>query len=417
MTMQNDVLPETRLAIQGGPRSVNEAWPQWPVWDDSERTELLDTLESGEWFYGKKVRHFEEAFASFHNVRHAVSCANGTVAIEMGLRALGIGAGDEVIVPPYSFIATAGAVVAVGALPIFADIDPDTYCIDPADVRRKISSRTRAIIPVHVGGRFADMTALRAIADERGLKLLEDAAHCWGSLLNDAGPGTLGDCATFSFQGSKNITAGEGGILLTNDDTVSGLCRSYSDCGRAPGSVWYDHPRAGSNLRMTEFQAAILIAQLKRLPSQIERRQRSATLLDERLASIPGIHLSSPHPQMTRRSYHLYIFRVDADELGVSRDRFVEALNAEGVPVSGGWVRPLYANGVFQSCKQGPRHPITSPLFGAGVDYTQVHCPTCEAVCRDAVWLTQTLLLASEAQIEQAADAIAKVARRARLLT
>lgn len=413
----SDAPQSTKLAIHGGAPAVDAPWPSWPVWDENERAGLLETFESGKWFYGKKVRQFEECFAAFHNLRYGVSCSNGTTAIEMGLRALGVCAGDEVIVPPYSFIATASAVIAVGAIPVFADIEPRTLCIDPDDVRKRITSRTRAIIPVHVGGRFADLAAVRAIADAHGLKILEDAAHCWGSLEDGKGPGTIGDCATFSFQESKNITAGEGGILLTNNAEIAELARSYSDCGRAEGGAWYDHPHAGSNLRLTEFQAAILLAQLGRLPRQIERRERSVEILNQRLQRIEGIHLPKPHLRMTRRSYHLYIFRIDQEALGATRDRFIEALCAEGVPASPGWVRPLYANGVFQSCKQGPRHPVTSPLYGCRVDYTQVYCPTCEAVCHDAVWLTQTLLLADDIQIERLADAIIKVASHARELT
>jgi dTDP-4-amino-4,6-dideoxygalactose transaminase len=381
------------------------------VWDDAERSALLDVLESGKWWYGEQVRRFEQEYAAFHDVRHGVSCTNGTAAIEMALRAIGIVAGDEVIVPAYTFIATASAVITVGAMPIFADILPDTLCIDPQDVRRKITPRTKAVIPVHVGGRFADLDVISAIAAEHKLQIIEDAAHAWGSMLDGRGPGTIGRCATFSFQVSKNITAGEGGIVITNDAELAELCRSYSHCGRRTGSNWYDHDYLGSNLRMTEFQAAILLAQLSRLESQIAARQHSAAILDNRLREISGLRLLRTEPRMTRRSYHMYIFRLDTQRLGISRDRFIDALTAEGVPAIAGWYQPLYANRIFHPPSGAVEHGITAPLAGKNVDYSDVRCPVTEQVCRDAVWIPQNILLAAESDIDAVADAIDKVVR------
>src|SRR3954454_1232957 len=298
------IIEKSPLALNGGEPVAKRDWPAWPVWDDAERKGLNEVLESGKWWFGEKVKRFEDAFAAFHKVRFGISCTNGTAALEIGLRALGIVHGDEVIVPPYTFVANASAVVNVGGIPVFADIEPDTLCLDPADVERKITPRTNVIIPVHVSGRFADMDGLTRVAAKHGLAILEDAAHAWGSMLDGKGPGTIGRCATFSFQISKNITAGEGGIVLTNDEALAELCRSYSHCGRRSGSNWYDHDYLGSNLRMTEFQAGLLLAQLSRLESQIAQRERSAVILDRRLRGLPGIRLIRPEPRMTRRSYH-----------------------------------------------------------------------------------------------------------------
>ena len=403
------------LALHGGAPAARRDWPAWPVWDDAERRGLLEVLESGKWWFGERVRAFERAFADVHHVRHGISCTNGTAAIEIGLRALGVSRGDEVIVPPYTFIATASAVITVGGVPVFADIEPETLCLDPADVARKVTPKTRAVIPVHVAGRFADVDGLARVAAERNVAVLEDAAHAWGSLLDGKGPGTVGRAATFSFQISKNITSGEGGIILTNDDGLAELCRSATNCGRRSGGAWYDHDYLGSNLRMTEFQAAVLLAQLERLEGQMARRERAAAILDRRLAQLPGIRLIRPEPRMTRRSYHMYIFRVDEAVLGVSRDRFVEALCAEGVPATRGWYHPLYANGVFRKASSAQAaHPITSPLSGKGLDYSQVRCPVAEQVCRDAVWVPQNVLLADEAAVGAMADAIEKVVAHAR---
>jgi len=399
----------SRLAIHGGAPAAKCEWPRWPIWDDTERRALLEVLESGQWWYGEQVRRFEETYAAFHHVKYGVSCTNGTTAIEAGLRAIGVLPGDEVIVPAYTFVATASAVVTVGAIPVFADIEPDTLCIDFRDAQCKVTPRTRAIIPVHVAGRFADMAALSALAAKHHLEILEDAAHAWGSLLDGKGPGTIGRCATFSFQISKNMTAGEGGIILSNDEALAELCRSFTHCGRRKGGNWYDHDYLGSNLRLTEFQAAILLAQLARLDDQIARRQRSAALLDERLSKLPGVQLIRPEPRMTRRSYHMYILRIDEESLGISRDRFIEALTAEGVPATKGWYHPIYANGVFQSSATATRHGIISTLAGQHLDYRQVHCPVAEQVGRDAVWIGQNILLAPEPDILAAASAIEKV--------
>jgi dTDP-4-amino-4,6-dideoxygalactose transaminase len=397
------------LALLGGPAACSLQWPIWPVFDDAERRLLGTVLESGQWWFGAKVREFEAAYAAFQGSRFAVSCTNGTTAIEMGLKALGIGPGDEVIVPPYSFIATASAVITIGATPVFADIEPDTLCLDPADAARKVTARTRAIIPVHVAGMIADMDRLNVLAGQHGLEILEDAAHAWGSQLDGRGAGTLGHCGTFSFQVSKNITAGEGGVLVTDDEALADLCRSYTHCGRRKGSAWYDHDYLGSNLRLTEFQAAILLAQLGRLAGQTQQRQANAARLDAALDGLAAIQHLRPMPRMTRRSYHMYVFRLREDVLEINRDRFVEALNAEGVPASKGWYRPLYGNGVFRNSGSTAFHPIVSPLSDRGLDYTAVSCPVCEQVCRDAVWIPQNVLLAHPDQIDRAAEAIRKV--------
>jgi dTDP-4-amino-4,6-dideoxygalactose transaminase len=402
-----------RLALVGGKPTCDFAWPAWPVHDKKEELALLEVLRSGAWWYGERVQQFEQQFATFQGAAHGVSCTNGTTAIEMGLRALGVLPGDEVIVPPYTFVATASAVITVGAIPVFADIDPVTLCLDSHDAAGKITPRTKAIIPVHVSGRIADMEAINVLAGQHGLAVLEDAAHAWGSQWRGRGAGTLGRCGTFSFQVSKNITAGEGGMLVTDDEELADLCRSFSHCGRAKDGNWYDHPVLGSNLRITEFQAAILLAQLTRLEEQTGRRARSAALLDEALAGVPGIRLLAPAPDMTRRSYHMYVFRVDEEALGAPRSTFLRALEAEGVPASQGWYQPLYRNPLFTRANNGPRHGIRAPLAGQGVHYTQVSCPVCEQVCSDAVWIPQNVLLAEEPQIHRLTEAIRKVARQA----
>lgn len=395
----------TKLAIEGGQKACPFEWPSWPLHDETEEAAVLDVLRSGKWWFGANVSKFEEEFASFQGANYAVTCTNGTTAIEMGLRAIGVVEGDEVIVPCYSFIATASAVVTIGAIPVFADILPDTLNIDPADVRRKITARTKAIVPVHVAGRIADMTRLNALANEHNLRVFEDAAHAWGSELEGQGAGTLSSAGTFSFQETKNITAGEGGALVTNDKELADLCRSFTHCGRVEGAEWYDHHVLGSNLRLTEFQAAILRAQLQRLPGQVALRHKNALAIHSLLQEFDQVQTLADAPGMTRRSHHMYIFRLK----GANRDQFVDALVAEGIPAIAGWYRPLYKNMVFQQAHVGPTHGIRSPLAGKGVDYRDVDCPVCEDVCNDAVWIQQQALLGSDEQTEALCGGIRKV--------
>ncbi len=397
------------------PKACDFDWPAWPVHDQTEETAVLQVLRSGKWWFGERVKDFEREFAEFQGAKHAVTCTNGTTAIEMGLRALGVVEGDEVIVPCYSFIATASAVVTIGAIPVFADILPDTLCIDPDDVEQKVTQRTSAIIPVHVAGRVADMPRINEIAAKHDLIVLEDAAHAWGSQSRGQagvpqGAGTIGRAGTFSFQETKNITAGEGGVLVTDDEQIADLCRSFTHCGRAKGSAWYDHDVLGSNLRITEFQAAILSAQLARLPEQIDRRDQNVKVLQEVLGEIETAKTLADAPNMAQRSHHMYIFRCRE---AANRDRIVEDLNAEGIPALAGWYRPLYKNMVFQNAHIGPVHGVTAPLADKDVDYRGVVCEVCEQVCQDAIWIPQYVLLADRPQIDSLCDGLRKILARA----
>ncbi|MDD3925729.1 MAG: DegT/DnrJ/EryC1/StrS family aminotransferase [bacterium] len=401
-----------RLAIHGGiPVRSEKSFPAWPVFGHEERARLMEVFESGKWWYGEKVKEFEEKYAAFHDAKYSVTCTNGTAALETALLACGIGAGDEVIVPPYTFIATASAVLKANAIPVFADIEPDTCNLDPEDVERKITDKTRAIIPVHLGGLPVDMDAFCELAKKYNLVLIEDACHSWGSKWQDKGTGAIGDCGVFSFQMSKNITSGEGGILLTDNGDIADRARSYTDCGRIKGGAWYEHYFFGSNLRMTELQAGILLGQLERLEEQTLKRERNAAYLGELLQDIPGIGLMRRDPRVTRRSYHMYIFRFLSEQWpGVSRDRFLEALRAEGIPCSSGYPKPLYKNHLYQQMGEGAAScPVTCPYHGRTVDYGNVMCPNTELICREACWIPHTVLLAEEPDMKDIAEAIKKI--------
>jgi len=402
------------LALHGGTPAHPGSWPSWPVADHRERDGLLAVLDSGEWWYGDRVRQFEQQFAAFQNARFAISCVNGTAALELGLIGCGVGAGMEVIVPPYTFIATATAVLRANAVPIFADIDLQTLNIDPDAAAAAVTERTAAIIPVHFAGLPADMDRILELARRHGLRVIEDSAHGWGSQWRGKGCGALGDLGGFSFQASKNITAGEGGIVLTDDEALADTVRSLSNCGRGKDSPWYEHYITGGNYRITEFQAALLLAQLTRLPEQTERRARNAALLNGGLAAVEGVHTVRDDPRVSRRAWHLYPVRIVAEEFGAPRDAAVAALRAEGVPISQGYPHPLYRNPLFLRKGTGPAYcPVSCPFYGQPVDYAAVHCPNAERACREVAWLPQWALLGTDEDMHQVLDAFQKVRHHA----
>ena len=401
------------LAILGGNpvRDVRKnPWPSWPVFGDKERKNLLKVFESGKWWYGERVKEFEEKFARFQDAQYGVSCTNGTAALEIGLLACGIGAGDEVIVPPYTFVATASAVLKVNAIPVFADIQLETFNLDPIDTEKKITRRTKAIIPVHFAGLPVDMDAFNRLSKKYKVKIIEDACHSWGSKWKGKGTGAIGECGAFSFQMSKNITSGEGGILLTDKEKLADTARSYSNVGRGKNSPWYEHYLPGDNLRMTELQAAILLGQLTRLEKQTLKREENARILDEKLKSFPGIAIVPTDKRVTRRSYHIYIFRFLENIWEIKRESFVEAMNAEGIPVSTGYPHPLYKNPLFQRKGTGPEYcPVSCHYYGKIIDYSSVICPNAEKICKQAIWISHPVLLAGKKEMEDIVNAIEKV--------
>lgn len=400
-----------RLAINGGPPVRTKPFPAWPVWDTREKEALLEVLDSGKWWYGEKVQAFEQAFAAYQDAKFGITTTSGTTALQVALTAAGIGAGDEVIVPPYTFVATASAVLMVNAIPVFVDIDRDTLCMDSKKIPEAITDRTRAIIPVHFGGLPADMDAIRTIAQEHDLIVVEDAAHAWGSTWKGRKVGAIGDLGCFSFQASKNITAAEGGIILTNNEELADQCRSYMNCGRGKDRPWYEHYLLGGNYRITEFQAAILLCQLERLDEQVSLRAENAAILNRELAEIEGIEVHQEDARSTRRSYHLYCFRYVPEQFeGVPRERFIEAVQAEGIPISPGYPHALYKNPLFQRKGQGPKYcPLSCPYYGKEMDYTKVRCPNTEQVCRETLWLTQSVLLGTTEDMGDIVRAVRKV--------
>lgn len=391
-------------------------WPAWPVIDETDRAAVAAVLDGGAWggVDAPAVVDFERAWSSFLGARAARTCSNGTVSLQIALRALGVGAGDEVVVPPYTFAATATAVLEVSALPVFADIDPDTYCLDPDAVAAAIGPRTRAVIAVHVAGHPADLDRLGAVCRRHGLALIEDAAHAHGAEWKGRRVGTFGAFGSWSFQGSKNLASGEGGALTTDDERLAELADSLRNCGRVPGGAWYEHHRLGGNHRLTAIQAALLLSGLARLPDQIRRRERAAAALDRHLAGIEGIGPLPRDPRVTVHAHHLYQLRYEGDAFGgMSRDAFVDAVRDEGIPASAGYPIPLYRQPLFARGAFDRRATGWSPA-DARTRYAELRLPVCERACAETVWLPQSLLLAEPGDMADVAQAVARVQRRSR---
>jgi dTDP-4-amino-4,6-dideoxygalactose transaminase len=386
---------QERLAIHGGPPAVTDPPPAWPQIDESDRRALLDVLDSRVWGgYHSAVGELERRMASAQGASFGIAAANGTVALEIALMALGIGAGDEVIVPPISFVASASAIARVGAVPVFADVDPLTINLDPARAAEAVTGRTRAIVLVHFAGCPADLDAFSALCREQRLALVEDCAHAPGAKWRGRGVGSFGAFGSFSFQASKNLTAGEGGMLVTSDPDLAEAARSLANQGRRTGGAWYEHVRLGTNARLTGFQAALLLSQLERLPMQMRARDVAAERLRAGLANAAGLQSTPPalDPRVDAHAYHLFSMRLDAGIFGATRAQTVAALNAEGVPVTPTYPHPLYRNGLFD----GQPH--------------RVHpCPHAEAYCRDGIWLPHQALLAQPAWIDAVIGAVLKV--------
>lgn len=403
------------LALEGGTAVHSGGWPRWPVWDEREERALLEVLRSGTWgmVHGSKVTEFETAWGRFQQAEYCVAVVNGTSALEVALRALEIAPGDEVIVPPYTFIATAAAALLAGALPIFADIDPDTYELDPTAVEAAITPRTRAIVPVHIAGCPPDMDAMLDVARRHGLRVVEDAAQAHGAEWRGRRVGALGDLGTFSFQASKNLNAGEGGAIVTNDEALFRRVWSLHNVGRTLSedwrtSGWYQHDILGFNYRLTEFQGALLLAQMTRLEEQFARREQAAQFLDRALAAIPGIRPQARDPRVTAHAHHLYMLRYDPTAFGGHpRAEFLAALRAEGVPGSAGYTELLHRSPAVVNAVQS-----LGARLGRQDDRGQHPLPVAErAGATEGVWLPQTVLLADPKQVQHIPEAIAKIQR------
>lgn len=401
------------LAINGAEPVTRDSFPVWPVFGEPERNNLLKAFESGKWgsINGTFVREFENKFSEFSKVPHGVAVPNGSVALSIALKSCGVGPGDEVIVPGYTFIASALSVLDALAKPVFADIDPETFNIDPSSVEKLICADTKAVMPVHFAGRSADMKKIRNIADKHGLVIIEDACQAWGSSFSGNPVGTLGDAACFSFQSSKNISSGEGGIIITGSDEIYKKAKSLGNCGRSETGLWYAHYNYGGNYRMTEFQAAILLAQLGRYPELHQLRQDNARKLANKISGIKGYKTLSSLEEGSVSSWHIFPFRLDTEFWNdIPKTDIVNAIRAEGVPVSAGYSLPVYKQPVFTEKNFGPGGGPVSCFKTPFPDFKSFYLPNTERACfKEALWITQNMLLSDNKMIGSIIDALVKV--------
>jgi len=376
----------------------------------------MQVLKSRVWWRtpGTRTLEFERKFASYHQAKHGIAVTNGTAALEVVLAALGVGPSDEVIVPDFTFIATASAVLAAGALPVLVDVTPDTYCLDPTLVEERITDRTKAIIAVHMGGLPADLDRLPQIARRQGIRLVEDSAHAHGSEWKGRKIGAIGDIGTFSFQASKLITAGEGGIIITNDDELERRARSVHDCGRMPGEWFYSHFIYGSNYRLSEWQGAILTQQLSRLDKQATIRTKNAAYLDRVLPEIEGITPQKHDPRCTRNGHYAYIFHYESSTFAdLPIKRFIEALEAEGIPTQASYP-PIHELDLFKSGEYLNRLP--QEQRDAGKRILKGNFPNTRRAAWETVWLPHPVLLGTRDDTARVPEAIRKIQKHAKEL-
>ena len=402
-----------KLAIEGGQSVRTVPFVSWPIWGEREEALLLEVLHSGQWgiLSGNKVSEFERAFAAFQGAKHALCVTSGTSALEVAMRALGIGAGDEVITTPYTFVATPSAAFLTGARPVFVDVDPETYLIDPARVEEAITERTKAIMPVHIAGSPCDMDAMMEIARRHELYVVEDACQAWGASWRGTPVGAIGDLGCFSFQASKNINAGEGGAIVTNNPELAERCWSLSNVGRIRDGAWYQHEFLGWNYRMTEWQGAVLLAQLERLPEHMALRAGNAAYLTDRLSTVDGLTPAQVDERVTGHAWHLYVMTYAPEAFGgLAREAFIRALNAEGIPCSAGYVPLNRAPAVRRALAEQEQQ--IGPWDTDEMDLPELPaCPIAEYLCERTIWLGQNLFLGDHEDMDDIVAAVIKIQR------
>jgi perosamine synthetase len=404
---------QNKLAINGGSKVHSGSWPEWPVWDQSAENSIVDMLRTGRWWRGdgEHVIEFEKKYAELMATKRCLATASGTTALITSMKALGVDAGDEVIVSPFTFIASYNVIFINKALPVFADTDPETFLIDPSTIESRITERTTAIIPVHIYGLPCDMDKINTIAKKHNLKVIEDACQSWLAEYRGKKTGTLGDAGCFSFQNSKNLPAGEGGAIISDNEEFMDRCHSIHNCGRPYGSIMRtsSYPIAGTNFRMQQIQALILMSQMNRILKDAVIRLANAKYLDEKLREIPGIIPYKLTDGATRSAYHLYPFRYIGKEFNdVPKERFIRALNAEGIPCSGGY-GPQNKDGLIeeQLTSKGYKRIFSESRLRQWREDNVL--PGNDKLCNEAVTFYQSILLGSHSDMEDIVKAITKI--------
>jgi len=415
------------LAIKGGTpvRDTKiDPWPKWPVWDQNEERALLEVLNSGVWSYnGPKEVEFNKAFADYTGTLYAVSSVNGTVTLQLALEALGIGYGDEVILPGLTWQATAATIADVNAVPVLVDVEKDTWCIDPSKIEQAITPKTRAIVPVHLYGNFSDMDAIMQIAEKHDLSVIEDCAHKHGGEWKGKKAGSIGDVGSFSFQLSKHLTAGEGGALTTSSREVAEKLDALRNCGRRPEGEEYQDVDKGAgvysdegnfiqsgNYRITEFQAALLLEGLKRLPEQNELREKNAAYADKMLSELPGIHPMKSDERETKKAFFNYSFRYSKAEFkDIPVEKFRSALTKElGIDAEPCY-EPLNNCSLYVPLTKPSRHYLNEEYWKQ-IDPSRFELPVCQQIYKEeSICLHHKVLMGDSGDIDKLGQAITKI--------
>ncbi len=393
-----------KLALFGGTPVRTKPFPNWPTVTDELKKQVINTMETDSLGVGSNIiKQFEEKYAEFHDAKYCLSTSSGTTAIWVCLKAAGVKAGDEVIIPPYTFIATGSSILMANAIPVFVDVDPETFNMDPAKLEAAITDKTKVIMPVHIAGNPVDMDAILQIAKKHNIKVIEDAAQAHGAEWDGKKVGALGLGGIFSFQTSKNLSAGEGGAIVSNDKDFMDACYSYANCGRVRGGEWYEHQYLGGNFRLNSMAASLLLAQLETLEKDMDLRDKNRKLLDNAISQIDGLTITEMYPKATRSANHLYLLRYDKDKFnGIPREKFFKAMQAEGVYTYAGYT-PLYRERLF--AVDSEEYPWLE-----GINYKDMNFPVTEKLCtEEAVWLKQNHLLGTKDDINDIIMAFKKV--------
>jgi L-glutamine:2-deoxy-scyllo-inosose/3-amino-2,3-dideoxy-scyllo-inosose aminotransferase len=400
-----------KLAIKGGKAIRSKPYGQWPICTEKDIERVTEVMKSGNWSYHARKHEmqttFAEKFAKFQDAEYGICTSSGAAALLTGLRAAGTQIGQEIIVPALTFVATASAAFLAGAVPVIVDVDPETYCIDTRKVEEAVTDKTKAIIPVHLYLNIADMDRVMAIAKKHGLVVIEDCAHAHGAKWRGKGVGSIGDLGCFSFQQYKVMSSGEGGIVTTNDKGLEEKCTSFVDCGRLRESDTHAQYALGWNYRITEFQAAILLGQLERLPEQIGLRERNAEYLSDQLKHIDGVSPLKKDDRITQRSYYYYVFKYNSEAFdNAPKSQFIRAMYFEGIPCEDVY-EPIYRSSLFKL------HPDRWPMQRDNekrIDYTSIKCPVAEkASSEEAVALSLIALHGEKSDVDDVANAIQKI--------
>jgi len=404
---------QEKLALLGGSKVHQRRWISWPVWDETAEKSVMDMLRTGRWWRGngEHVIEFEKAYAELMGVNRCLATASGTTALIVALQSLGVDAGDEVLVSPYTFIASYNVIFMNKALPVFVDSDPETFLIDPKKIESRITDRTSAILPVHIYGLPVDMDSVNTVAKKHNLKVVEDACQAWLAEYKGKKVGTLGDAGCFSFQNSKNLPAGEGGAIISNNESFMDICHSVHNCGRPYGSVKRTsaYPINGGNYRMQQIQALILLSQMRRIKNDADIRLGNAQYLDAKLKEIPGIIPYKLASGATRSAYHLYPFRFITEKFNnVPKEKFIQALRAEGVPCNSGY-GPQNKEGLIEAALNSKGFKRLFSVARLKQWREENILPGNDQLCREAVTFTQNILLGSRDDMGNIVKAIIKI--------